>query len=140
MLGVNEWLMWLIHSMYENARISMCVGWNLSEEFSVKVSGRQMLARALYCSSRFWKPPSKVLQIGYPWGDLNTDDPVIISESLEKMLRVSQRHRHKLHFPQEAISHHLSRKSWKSLLPELRSPCKRRLDPNLIWSASPAMH
>ena len=41
MLGINEWLMWLMHSMYENTRISRCVGWNLGEEFSVKVSGQQ---------------------------------------------------------------------------------------------------
>ena len=39
--GVEEWLVRLIQSMYENARSRVHVGCNLSEEFSVKVRVRQ---------------------------------------------------------------------------------------------------
>ena len=40
-LGPEEWLMRIMHSMYENTRSRVCVGCNLSEEFSVKVGIHQ---------------------------------------------------------------------------------------------------
>ena len=40
-LSIDEWLVRLIQSMYENARSRMHVGCNLSEEFSVRVGFHQ---------------------------------------------------------------------------------------------------
>ena len=48
---VKVWLVQLIQSMYENARSSVHVGCNLSEEFSVKLSVHQGSCLSNYCSS-----------------------------------------------------------------------------------------
>ena len=84
-LSIDEWLVLLIQSMYENARSRMHVGCNLSEEFSVKVSIHQgsclnpllfiMVLEALF----------QHFHTGCPWENLYADDLVIIIESLEEL-------------------------------------------------------
>ena len=84
-LGVKEWLVWLIQSIFEDTRSRALVGCNLSEEFSVKVGVHQgsclspllfmvleALSQGMGCT-------------GCPWGNLYANDLVIVTEPLEEL-------------------------------------------------------
>ena len=71
--GIEEWLVWLIQSMYENARSkSLC--WLQPEWRAQCESGYspRLLPETHYCSSWFWKPSLKslILDNGYGWMDV----------------------------------------------------------------------
>ena len=56
-LGIEEWLVLLIQSLYENARSRVCFGCNLSEVLSVKVGVLQgFCLNPPTVSSQVWKP------------------------------------------------------------------------------------
>ena len=57
-LGIEEWLVLLIQSLYENARSRMCFGCNLSEVLSVKVGVLQgfCLNQGVSYRMSLWKP------------------------------------------------------------------------------------
>ena len=84
-LGVEEWLVRLIQSMYENARSRVRVGCNLSEEFSVKVGVHQGSCLSPLLFITVLEALSQEFRTGCPWENLYADDLVIISESLEEL-------------------------------------------------------
>ena len=84
-VGVEEWLVRLKQSMYENARSRVSVGCNLSEEFIVKVSVHKGSSLIPLLFITVLKAFSQEFCIGCPWENLNADDLVIIFELLEKL-------------------------------------------------------
>ncbi len=84
-LGVEEWLVLLIQSMYDNARSRVRVGRNLSDEFSVRVGVHQGSCLSPLLFITVLEALSQEFRTGCPWEDLYADDLVIISDSLEEL-------------------------------------------------------
>ena len=83
-LSVEEWLVRLTQTMYENARSRMHVSCNLSEKFSVKVGIHQGSCLSPLLFITVPEALSQEFRIGCPWVNLYADDLVIITESLEE--------------------------------------------------------
>ena len=83
-LGLEQWLVGLIWSMYENASTRVCIGCNLSEEFIVKRGVHQGSCLSPYCSSRFWKPSFKSFEQDIPG---KTGMPMTKSSSLNRWMK-----------------------------------------------------
>ena len=79
-LSVDEWLLQLIQSMYENARSRVHVGCNLSEQFSVKVGVHQGSFLSPLLFIMVLEALSQEFRTGCPWENLYADDLVIITE------------------------------------------------------------
>ena len=71
--------------MYENARSRVSVGWNLSEEFSVKVGIHQGSCCSPSLFITVLEALSQEFRTWCPWENLYADDLVIITESLEEL-------------------------------------------------------
>ena len=84
-LSINEWLVQLIQRMYENARRSMHVSWNLSEEFSVKVGVHQGSCLSPLLFITVLEALSQEFHTECPLEKLYADDLVIITELLEEL-------------------------------------------------------
>ena len=84
-LGINEWMVWFIQSMYEKARSRVCVDCNLSEEFSVKAGLQQGFCLSPLVFITVLEALSQEFHAGCPWENLYADDLVIITESLEEL-------------------------------------------------------
>ena len=69
-LGVKVWLLWLIHSMYENTRSRMHVGCDLSEESSVKVGVHQGSCLSPLLFIIVLEALSQAFRTGCPWTSL----------------------------------------------------------------------
>ena len=78
-LGIEEWLVRLIQSMYENARSRACVGCNLSEEFSVKVGVHQGSCLSSLLFITVLEALYQELRTVCHWENLYADDLVIIT-------------------------------------------------------------
>ena len=83
-LGVDEWIVRLIHS---NARSCVRVGDGYSEEFEVKVGVHQGSVLSPLLFIIVLEALSGQFCCGVPWEDLYADDLVIIAESLEECVR-----------------------------------------------------
>ena len=83
-LGLEQWLVGLIRSMYENASRRVCIGCDLSEEFIVKMGVHQGSCLSPYCSSRFWKPSFKSFEQDIPG---KTGMPMTKSSSLNRWMK-----------------------------------------------------
>ena len=84
-LGIDEWLVRLIQSMYENARSRVRFVCNLGEEFSVKVGVHQGSCFSPLLSITVPEALSQEFRTGCSWENLYADDLVIITESLEEI-------------------------------------------------------
>ena len=74
-LGIEEWLVLLIQSLYENARSRVCFGCNLSEVLSVKVGVLQgFCLTPPYCFISGLEALTKEFHTGCPWENLYEDD------------------------------------------------------------------
>ena len=82
-LGIEERLMHIILSMYENTRSRRCVGCSVSEHCSVKVGVHVGSCLSPVLSIKFLEPDSFAQDV--PERNVYADDLVIISESLEEM-------------------------------------------------------
>ena len=85
-LGIDEWLVRLVQSMYKDVRSRVRVGDGYSEEFDVGVGVHQgsvlsplLFIIVLEALSREFRP-------GCPWELLYADDLMISAESMEKLL------------------------------------------------------
>ena len=83
-LGIEEGLVLLIQSLYENARSRFCFGCNLSEVLSMKVGVHQgfCLSPLLFT---VLEALTKEFRTGCPWENLYEDDLVTFTESLGEL-------------------------------------------------------
>ena len=81
------WIVRLVQGMYANEQsyVRVCEGY--SEEFEVKVSVRQDSVLNLLLFIIVLEALPCEFYTGVPWGDLYTNDLVIIAESLEECVR-----------------------------------------------------
>ena len=86
-LGVEEWIVRLVQGMYANARSCVHVGEGYSEEFEVKVGVHQGSVLSPLLFIIVLEALSREFRSGVPWEDLNADDLIIITESLEECVR-----------------------------------------------------
>ena len=77
-LGIDEWLVRLVQSMYKDVRSRVRVGDGYSEEFGVGVGVHQGSVLSPLLSREF--------HTGCPWELLYTDDLMISAESMEELL------------------------------------------------------
>jgi len=84
-LGVEEWIVRLVQSMYANARSQVRVGDGYSEEFEVKVGVHQGSVLSPLLFIIVLEALSREFRSGVPWEDLYADDLVIIAESLRNV-------------------------------------------------------
>ena len=85
-LGVDEWLVKIVQSMYMNARIRVRVNDSLSEEFSVKVGVHQGSVLSPLLFIMVLEALSIEFRTGCPWEVLYADDLVLVAETMEELV------------------------------------------------------
>ena len=85
-LGVDEWLIRLVQSMYANVRSRVRVGDEYSEEFNVGVGVHQGSVLSPLLFIIVLEALSREFRTGCPWELLYADDLVIIAESIEELV------------------------------------------------------
>ena len=84
-LGVDEWLVKVVQSMYHNMRSRLQSKWWFSDELEVNVGAHQgsVLSPLLFIIILEAFPLE--FRTGFPWELLYTDDLVLVAESLEEL-------------------------------------------------------
>ena len=82
-LGIDEWLVRLVKSMYANVRSRVRVGNGYSDEFGVQVGVHQGSVLSPLLFIIVLEALSEEFRTGCPWELLYADDLVIMDESLE---------------------------------------------------------
>ena len=84
-LGVDEWLIDVVMSMYANATSSVRINGTLGEKFGVQVGVHQgsVLSPLLFIMAL--EALAREFRSGLPWELLYADDLVIIAESMEEL-------------------------------------------------------
>jgi len=85
-LGVEEWLVRLVQSMYANVRSRVRVGDGYSDEFSVLVGVHQGSVLSPLLFIIVLEALSRQFRTGCPWELLYADDLVIMAESMHELL------------------------------------------------------
>ena len=85
-LGVEEWAVRAVQSMYANARSRVRVNGQLSDEFEVKVGVHQGSVLSPLLFILVLEALSREFRTGVPWELLYADDLVIIANSLEELI------------------------------------------------------
>ena len=85
-LGVDEWLVKIVQSMYTNATSRVRVNDSLSEEFSVKVGVHQGSVLSPLLFIMVLEALSIEFRTGCPWELLYADDLVLIAETMEELV------------------------------------------------------
>ena len=85
-LGIDEWLVCLVQSMYKDVRTRVRVGEGYSEEFGVGVSVHQGSVLSLLLFIIVLEALSREFRTGCPWELLYADDLMISAESMEELL------------------------------------------------------
>ena len=85
-LGVDEWLVKIVQSMYTNARSRVRVNDSLSEEFSVKVGVHQGSVLSPLLFIMVLEALSIEFRTGCPWELLYADDLVLVAETMEELV------------------------------------------------------
>ena len=86
-LGIEEWLIGVIQSMYVNAKSSVRVKDQLSPEFSVKVGVHQGSVLSPLLFTIVMEALSQDFRNGCPWELLYADDLVIMAESIDELVQ-----------------------------------------------------
>ena len=84
-LGVEEWLVKLVQSMYANVRSRVRVGDGYSEEFSVIVGVHQGSVLSPLLFIMVLEALSREFRTGSPWELLYVDNLVIMADSVEEL-------------------------------------------------------
>ena len=84
-LGVQEWVISVVKSMYENARSKVRLGSDLSEEFNVKVGVHQGSVLSPLLFAIVMEAVSREFRHGCPWELLYADDLVIAADTIEEL-------------------------------------------------------
>ena len=82
-LGVEEWAVRVVQSMYIGAKSPIRINNQLSDEFAVNVGVHQASVLSPLLFILVFEALSRELRTGVPWELLYADDLVLISESLE---------------------------------------------------------
>ena len=82
-LDVEVWIVRLVQGMYANERSYVRVSEGYREVFEVKVGVHQGSILSMLLFIIVLEALSRKFRSGFPWEDLNSDDLVIIAESLE---------------------------------------------------------
>ena len=85
-LGIDEWLVRLVQSMYKDVRSRVRVGSGYSEEFGVKVGVHQGSVPSPLLFIIVLEALSREFRTGCPWELLCADDLMISAESMEELL------------------------------------------------------
>ena len=85
-LGVDEWIVRLVQSMYANARSRVRVANGLSDQFNVDVGVHQGSVLSPLLFIIVLEALSREFRAGVPWEDLYADDLVIIASSMEELM------------------------------------------------------
>ena len=85
-LGIDEWLVRLVQSMYKDVRSRVRVGSGYSEEFGVKVGVHQGSVLSPLLFIIVLEALSREFRTGCPWELLYADDLMISAESREELL------------------------------------------------------
>ena len=85
-LGIDEWLVSLVQSMYKDVRSRVRVGDGYSEEFGVGVAVHQGSVLSPLLSIIVLEALSRDFRTGCPWELLYADDLMISAESMEELL------------------------------------------------------
>ena len=85
-LGIDEWLVRLVQSMYTDVRSRVRVGNGYSEEFSVAVGVHQGSVDSPLLFIIVLETLSREFRTGCPWELLYADDLMISAESMEELL------------------------------------------------------
>ena len=85
-LGIDEWLVRLVQSMYKDVRNRVRVGDGYSEEFGVGVGVHQGSVLSPLLFIIVLEALSKEFRTGCPWELLYADDLMISAESMEELL------------------------------------------------------
>ncbi|XP_057314191.1 uncharacterized protein LOC130655450 [Hydractinia symbiolongicarpus] len=85
-LGVDEWLVTMVQSMYSNARSRVRINDSLSDEFSVNVGVHQGSVLSPLLFILVLEALSMEFRTGCPWELLYADDLVLIAESMEELV------------------------------------------------------
>ena len=85
-LGIDEWLVRLVQSMYKDVRSRVRVGDGYSEEFDVGVGVHQGSVLSPLLFIIVLEALSREFRTGCPWELLYADDLVISAESMEELL------------------------------------------------------
>ena len=85
-LGIDEWLVRLVQSMYKDVRSRVRVGSGYSEEFGVKVGVHQGSVLSPLLFIIVLEALSREFRTGCPWVLLYADDLMISAESMEELL------------------------------------------------------
>ena len=85
-LGIDEWLVRLVQSMYKDLRSRVRVGSGYSEEFGVKVGVHQGSVLSPLLFIIVLEALSREFRTGCPWELLYADDLMISAESMEELL------------------------------------------------------
>ena len=83
-IGIDEWVVHLVQSMYNNARSKVRVGDMYSEEFEVGVGVHQGSVLSPLLFIIVLEALSRDFRVGVPWELLFADDLVIIATSLDE--------------------------------------------------------
>ena len=84
-LGVEEWLVKVVQSMYHNVRSRVRVNGEFSDEFEVKVGVHQGSVLSPLLFIMVLEALSQEFRTGCPWELLYADDLVIVAESLDEL-------------------------------------------------------
>ena len=90
-LGVEEWLVRVVKSLYENARSRVRVNNTFSDEFEVKVGVHQGSVLSPLLFIMVLEALSLEFRSGCPWELLYADDLVLIAESMEELMEKFER-------------------------------------------------
>ena len=85
-LGIDEWLVRLVQSMYTDVRSRVRVGNGYSEEFGVAVGVHQGSVLSPLLFIIVLEALSREFRTGCPWELLYADDLMISAESMEELL------------------------------------------------------
>ena len=85
-LGIDEWLVRLVQSMYKDVRSRVRVGSGYSEEVGVKVCVHQGSVRSPLLFIIVLEALSREFRTGCPWELLIAEDLMISAESMEELL------------------------------------------------------
>ena len=85
-LGIDEWLVRLVQSMYKDVRSTVRVGDGYSEEFGVGVGVHQGSVLSPLLFIIVLEALSREFRTGCPWELLYADDLMISAESMEELL------------------------------------------------------
>ena len=85
-LGIDEWLLRLVQSMYKDVRSRVRVGDGYSEEFGVGVGVHQGFVLSPLFFIIVLEALSREFRTGCPWELLYADDLMISAESMEELL------------------------------------------------------